>query len=109
LSVGAGAQAPPASKSITEAGCTAAKLGDSIPVSSSGEPASAVTLSPPFGSRPRKISLLTAASTERWRLSISHPTRDQWFRRPNMCSYPEYPKYNKGPATAAESFTCSAR
>jgi hypothetical protein len=25
-----------------------------------------------------------------------------------MCSYPEYPKYNNGPADAAESYTCSA-
>ena len=26
-----------------------------------------------------------------------------------MCSYPEYPKYKKGPADAAESYTCSAK
>ncbi len=26
-----------------------------------------------------------------------------------MCSYPEYPKYNKGPADAAESYECSVR
>ncbi|MEO8099964.1 MAG: tannase/feruloyl esterase family alpha/beta hydrolase [Acidobacteriota bacterium] len=26
-----------------------------------------------------------------------------------MCSYPEYPKYSKGPAEAAESYTCSAK
>ena len=26
-----------------------------------------------------------------------------------MCSYPEYPKYIKGPADAAESYQCSAR
>ncbi len=26
-----------------------------------------------------------------------------------MCSYPEYPKYKKGPAEAAESYTCSAK
>jgi feruloyl esterase len=26
-----------------------------------------------------------------------------------MCSYPEYPKYNKGPVDAAESYTCSGR
>jgi len=26
-----------------------------------------------------------------------------------MCSYPEYPKYSKGPAQAAESYTCSAK
>jgi feruloyl esterase len=26
-----------------------------------------------------------------------------------MCSYPDYPKYTKGPAEAAESYTCSAR
>jgi feruloyl esterase len=26
-----------------------------------------------------------------------------------MCSYPEYPKYNKGPVDAAESYECSAR
>jgi feruloyl esterase len=26
-----------------------------------------------------------------------------------MCSYPEYPKYNKGPADAAESYSCSAK
>ncbi|HEY4363066.1 MAG TPA: tannase/feruloyl esterase family alpha/beta hydrolase [Bryobacteraceae bacterium] len=26
-----------------------------------------------------------------------------------MCSYPEYPKYTKGPAEAAESYSCSAK
>jgi hypothetical protein len=26
-----------------------------------------------------------------------------------MCSYPEYPKYSKGPAEAAESYTCSTK
>lgn len=26
-----------------------------------------------------------------------------------MCSYPEYPKYNKGPVDAAESYECSSR
>ena len=44
-SVGAGAQSP--SSSITEADCTAAKLGDSIPITAIGEPVSAVTLSAP--------------------------------------------------------------
>jgi len=44
---GAGAQSPSSSKTITEADCTAAKLGDSIPVSAIGEPVSAVTLSAP--------------------------------------------------------------
>ena len=37
----------PGSKTITEADCTAAKLGDSIPITSIGEPVSAVTLSAP--------------------------------------------------------------
>jgi feruloyl esterase len=46
-SAGAGAQAPSAAKTIGEADCTAAKLGDSIPVASIGEPVSAVTLSAP--------------------------------------------------------------
>jgi len=46
-SVGAGAQAPSSSTAITEADCTAAKLGDSIPITSIGEPVSAVTLSAP--------------------------------------------------------------
>src|SRR5438874_3591153 len=46
-SVGAGAQAPPSSRTITEADCTAAKLGDSIPITTIGEPVSAVTLSAP--------------------------------------------------------------
>jgi pimeloyl-ACP methyl ester carboxylesterase len=46
-SVGAGAQAPTGSKTITEADCTALKLGDSIPASAIGEPVSAVTLSAP--------------------------------------------------------------
>src|SRR5580698_10486480 len=44
---GAGAQAPSSSKTITEADCTAAKLGDSIPTTAIGEPVSAVTLSVP--------------------------------------------------------------
>ena len=44
---GAGAQAPAGAKTITEADCTAAKLGDSIPITSIGEPVSAVTLSAP--------------------------------------------------------------
>jgi len=26
-----------------------------------------------------------------------------------MCSYPQYPKYVKGPAESAESYTCSAK
>ena len=26
-----------------------------------------------------------------------------------MCSYPEYPKYNKGPAESAESYSCSSK
>ncbi len=42
-----GAQAPVGSKAITEADCTAAKVGASIPVSAIGEPVSAVTLSEP--------------------------------------------------------------
>src|SRR5689334_4464252 len=46
-SVGAGAQAPSGSKTITEADCAAAKLGDSIPATAIGEPVSAVTLSAP--------------------------------------------------------------
>lgn len=46
-SAGAGAQAPSGSKTIAEAGCTAAKLGDGIPITSIGEPVSAVTLSAP--------------------------------------------------------------
>ena len=46
-SAGARAQAPSGSKAVTEADCTAAKLGDSIPVSAIGEPVSAVTLSAP--------------------------------------------------------------
>lgn len=37
----------PASKTITEADCTAAKLGSEIPVQAIGEPVSAVTLSAP--------------------------------------------------------------
>jgi feruloyl esterase len=44
---GAGAQAPAGSKTITEADCTAAKLGDSIRITSIGEPVSAVTLNAP--------------------------------------------------------------
>lgn len=43
----AGAGAETGAKTITEADCTAAKLGDSIPVSAIGEPVSAVTLSAP--------------------------------------------------------------
>jgi len=46
-SAGAGAQAPAGSKTIAESDCTAAKLGDSIPVSAIGEPVSSVTLSEP--------------------------------------------------------------
>ena len=46
-SVGVGAQAPPSSKTITEADCTTAELGDNIPVSAIGEPVSAVTISAP--------------------------------------------------------------
>jgi hypothetical protein len=44
---GAGAQSPASSTTITEADCTAAKLGDGIPVSAIGEPVSAVTLNAP--------------------------------------------------------------
>jgi Tannase and feruloyl esterase len=44
---GTGAQAPASSPAITESDCTAAKLGDSIPVSAIAEPVSAVTLSAP--------------------------------------------------------------
>jgi pimeloyl-ACP methyl ester carboxylesterase len=43
----AGAQASDTTRTITEAECTAAKLGDSIPVSAIGEPVSGVTLSAP--------------------------------------------------------------
>jgi len=46
-SSGAGAQAPAAARPITEENCTAAKLGDSIPVSAIGEPISGITLSAP--------------------------------------------------------------
>jgi pimeloyl-ACP methyl ester carboxylesterase len=46
-SAGAGAQASTETRTIAEADCTAAKLGDSIPVSAIGEPVSAVTLSAP--------------------------------------------------------------
>src|SRR5512140_39072 len=46
-SAGAGAQAPSGSRTITEADCTPAKLGESIPITSIGEPVSAVTLSAP--------------------------------------------------------------
>lgn len=42
-----GAQSPPEAKTITEADCTAAKLGTSIVASAIGEPVSAVTLSEP--------------------------------------------------------------
>jgi hypothetical protein len=45
--VGTGAQVPVSSTAIIESDCTAAKLGDSIPVSAIGEPVSAVTLSAP--------------------------------------------------------------
>jgi feruloyl esterase len=41
------AQAPAGSKTITEADCTAAKLGNSIPATAIGEPVSAVTLNEP--------------------------------------------------------------
>ena len=41
------AQAQPASQSITEADCTAAKLGSGIPVSAIGLPVSGVTLAAP--------------------------------------------------------------
>ncbi len=46
-SAGLGAQAPSSSKMITEADCTAAKLGENIAASAIGEPVSAVTLSAP--------------------------------------------------------------
>ncbi len=46
-SAGAGAQTPAGSKTITEADCTAAKLGDGIPVSAIGEPVGSLTLSEP--------------------------------------------------------------
>ena len=46
-SAGAGAQASTETRTIAVADCTAAKLGDSIPVSAIGEPVSAVTLSAP--------------------------------------------------------------
>lgn len=45
--IAAGAQASPETRTIGEADCTAAKLGDSIPVSAIGEPVSGVTLSAP--------------------------------------------------------------
>jgi pimeloyl-ACP methyl ester carboxylesterase len=44
---GAGAEAAVETKTITEADCTAAKVGDSILVSAIGEPVSGVTLSAP--------------------------------------------------------------
>ncbi|MEO8099968.1 MAG: tannase/feruloyl esterase family alpha/beta hydrolase [Acidobacteriota bacterium] len=44
---GVGAQAPASGKTITEADCSAAKLGSSFPVSAIGEPVGAVTLSEP--------------------------------------------------------------
>lgn len=47
FSVGSWAQTPPADKQITEADCTAAKLGTGIPVSAIGLPVSAVTLNAP--------------------------------------------------------------
>jgi feruloyl esterase len=46
-SSGVGAQSPSEAKMITEADCTAAKLGNSIPASVIGEPVGAVTLSEP--------------------------------------------------------------
>jgi pimeloyl-ACP methyl ester carboxylesterase len=46
-SASAGTQAPSTSKVIGQADCTAARLGTSIPVSSIGEPVSAVTLEAP--------------------------------------------------------------
>jgi pimeloyl-ACP methyl ester carboxylesterase len=46
-SSGVGAQAPVGPKTITEADCTAAKLGDRIPASAIGEAVSGVTLSEP--------------------------------------------------------------
>jgi len=46
-SSGVRAQPPQGSQTITEADCTAAKLGDSIDTSAIGEPVSAVTLSEP--------------------------------------------------------------
>jgi hypothetical protein len=60
-SAGAGAQAPSAAKTIGEADCTAAKLGDSIPVASIGEPVSAVTLTRRDGIRRRRICRPIAA------------------------------------------------
>ncbi|HLK68851.1 MAG TPA: tannase/feruloyl esterase family alpha/beta hydrolase [Bryobacteraceae bacterium] len=44
---GNGPASAPAAKTITEADCTAAKLGSEIPAKAIGEPVSAVTLSPP--------------------------------------------------------------
>ena len=44
---GNGPASAPAAKTITEADCTAAKLGSEIPVKAIGEPVSAVTLSAP--------------------------------------------------------------
>jgi hypothetical protein len=46
-SAGVGAQATGESRTITEADCTAAKLGDSVPISAIGEPVSGVILSAP--------------------------------------------------------------
>jgi feruloyl esterase len=46
-SSGVGAQAPAATKTITEADCTAVKVGAMIPASAIGEPVSGVTLSEP--------------------------------------------------------------
>ena len=46
-SAGTGAQTSGETRTIAEADCTAAKLGDSIPVSAIGEPVSGVTLSAP--------------------------------------------------------------
>jgi feruloyl esterase len=48
------AQAPPAQKAVTEADCTTAKLGDSIPISTIGEPVSAVRLSAPRWNAPAR-------------------------------------------------------
>jgi hypothetical protein len=47
ISAAAYAQTPPANEQITEADCTALKLGVAIPVSAIGLPVSAVTLNPP--------------------------------------------------------------
>ncbi len=68
LSTGAMAQPSPDSKTITEADCTSAKLGDSIPASAIGEPVPAVTLSAPSWNPAAKGCLrVGAASTVPWR------------------------------------------